>query len=1073
MPANPVDGNDTRRYSTARVWSGYGYDHPPTVRGGLSFRFHELKMCVSRDVQIADGRRWELWSPNSKIWPYLPGAKRGSYNIGIPALATSRRTDGHLGRFDPTTSPQYYCSDMPWLGYIKRAEKLTAAEIAVLPEYWPLHQHWDSDCKPARYSGRISTAMLEAFRSRNSSLEEHISSMEKVGTLWPLLWEARPTFPTSLDVELIWAPNTYEIAVDEVTNFQRGLKMKAAWVELARHRLEKGRKDIDDLRCRPVPVADDGFMGVWLNTASEHEALQVVIEDCIPGFFVHEYEADVDFPVTLSRVLDRRNPVCLLNFMEGTSIEFAFARDHNGFEELRKRFNGLVTQSVVIPSDAQLGPPFPLTTDDARRSSSWCNGGRSGLPGRNDPLPATKEVPPGDPSSSWVGTVPDSKSAASCAAPPIDSVVVAADRMPWERPPAIAVAAKKGSWGHWVEDTEESTSSSCFVYHGSAPQGFPYTRFDRHLKRTLHFEDIPASSTSECHGEKFGRPVPRWNFYTSNGHRRSLARASAWMYRSREPEKGDAGLVDVRPSPADLPLLGGLMPAPRLDPAEQSDYGEESDGDFAEPAGLQPTEAIGEIATQPVGTHLPVLAFPKVLQDVPMRSPSPDSMGPLINQDIVEVDDPMLPMHPVEHSAMVVNVIEPLIPQPAASMALSPPRPLMPGWQGRVEGRPLDAPSGPSFRGRGLARGSPISPGRGRGRRLSFGRDSRRNFGRIRSPPRGPRLPSPRPPARSSVRSFRRSPVRSHTRSRSCSRSRPRDLSPARRCSSSVRSSRGSSRSRSGSDRRSRSRSRTSDRSEEPVSIHVLISNTPEEWTYRSLRGCVQSQVEPLGLPLRVEQLFEVEDGRRSLWYLRLDAPRSAFLLRGVLEGYEVVRGESLHCTVVSHEIFRDAGTHRFATYTGFSVGGVSSPVNAPLPPPPYRRSPSAPSSRGRSSHGARRSASPVPRRAYSPRRPEPSAVPLAARMRDFRPLDTRLTDASPPFVERLELRARVMGTFMDVSSENIASGSSLAGPASTPVVGEKKMRRGGKKHRDYKRRKRLELEAQMMGAGQPGADQQ
>lgn len=257
------------------------------------------------------------------------------------------------------------------------------------------------------------------------------------------------------------------------------------------------------------------------------------------------------------------------------------------------------------------------------------------------------------------------------------------------------------------------------------------------------------------------------------------------------------------------------------------------------------------------------------------------------------------------------------------------------------------------------------------------------------------------------------------------------------------------------------------------MSIHVLISNTPEEWTYRSLRGCVQSQVEPLGLPLRVEQLFEVEDGQRSLWYLRLDAPRSAFLLRGVLEGYEVVRGESLHCTVVSHEIFRDAGTHRFATYTGFSVGGVSSPVNAPLPPPPYRRSPSAPSSRGRSSHGARRSASPVPRRAYSPRRPEPSAVPLAARMRDFRPLDTRLTDASPPFVERLELRARVMGTFMDVSSENIASGSSLAGPASTPVVGEKKMRRGGKKHRDYKRRKRLELEAQMMGAGQPGADQQ
>lgn len=455
MPANPVDGNDTRRYSKSRVWSGFGYDHPPTVLSGLSFRFHKLTRCSTRDVQLTDGRRWELWSPNSAILPYLPGSKSGHYEIGIPVIEEDRRTDGHLGRFDPTISPQYYCSDLPWLGYIKRAEKLTSSDIALLPEYWPVHQHWESDCKPAKFTGRLSTAMLEALRARNLSLDEHIRGMEKVAALWPLIWELRPELPNQRAIEDFSLPTKYEVAVDEVVGIQRGSKMKAAWVVLARLRLEKGRKELEQLQWCPIPDADDSYMGVWLNTALEQEALQIVVEDRVPGYIVHEYVADIDFPATKPHVADQRNPVCSPNFMEGTSIEFAFSRGHNGFEELRKRFNGSVSNPSSLPRDARVGTPFKSMVIDCIRSSSWYNGGRANILAMERDMAGSRSAAPNPGASlSWADAPPDCrpKDASYYTAPPITTVVLSADRMPWVRPPPIQVTAS-GKWANWVHLT--------------------------------------------------------------------------------------------------------------------------------------------------------------------------------------------------------------------------------------------------------------------------------------------------------------------------------------------------------------------------------------------------------------------------------------------------------------------------------------------------------------------------------------------------------------------------------------------------------------------------------------------
>lgn len=79
---------------------------------------------------------WELWSPNLSVHAYFPGIRDRDANLGTELQPHLRRSDGHLGRFDYTTSPQYYSDERPWLGFIKTRRDDASVENASIFNVW-------------------------------------------------------------------------------------------------------------------------------------------------------------------------------------------------------------------------------------------------------------------------------------------------------------------------------------------------------------------------------------------------------------------------------------------------------------------------------------------------------------------------------------------------------------------------------------------------------------------------------------------------------------------------------------------------------------------------------------------------------------------------------------------------------------------------------------------------------------------------------------------------------------------------------------------------------------------------
>ena len=97
--------------------SNFGYFKPPVADDTLSLILPPFSRMYSRLVAVS-GKTWELWSPNSVIDVYYPGIRAPGYKVAMAEDMTKRRLDGHLGRFDPTKSPQHYDPLQPWLPFI-------------------------------------------------------------------------------------------------------------------------------------------------------------------------------------------------------------------------------------------------------------------------------------------------------------------------------------------------------------------------------------------------------------------------------------------------------------------------------------------------------------------------------------------------------------------------------------------------------------------------------------------------------------------------------------------------------------------------------------------------------------------------------------------------------------------------------------------------------------------------------------------------------------------------------------------------------------------------------------------
>ena len=99
------DDHDSRLYDSRRRRSNFGYFEPPVVDDTLSLALPPFARVHSRIVSM-NGKTWILWFPNSILDAFYPGIRSPGYEVVMEKERTKRRFDGHLGRFDPTKSPQ-------------------------------------------------------------------------------------------------------------------------------------------------------------------------------------------------------------------------------------------------------------------------------------------------------------------------------------------------------------------------------------------------------------------------------------------------------------------------------------------------------------------------------------------------------------------------------------------------------------------------------------------------------------------------------------------------------------------------------------------------------------------------------------------------------------------------------------------------------------------------------------------------------------------------------------------------------------------------------------------------------
>ncbi|KAF9547921.1 hypothetical protein CPC08DRAFT_648601, partial [Agrocybe pediades] len=100
-----------------RLMSFAGYTLPPVVLDAMLFYLPCFALCAYRVVECFS-RVWEIWSPNDHRSAFYPGVRDTNVKLGLSLPAGMRRCDGHLGRFDPTVSPQAYDKSKPWLGFV-------------------------------------------------------------------------------------------------------------------------------------------------------------------------------------------------------------------------------------------------------------------------------------------------------------------------------------------------------------------------------------------------------------------------------------------------------------------------------------------------------------------------------------------------------------------------------------------------------------------------------------------------------------------------------------------------------------------------------------------------------------------------------------------------------------------------------------------------------------------------------------------------------------------------------------------------------------------------------------------
>ncbi|KJA23730.1 hypothetical protein HYPSUDRAFT_201158 [Hypholoma sublateritium FD-334 SS-4] len=441
-------------FSFPRHRAGSGYMAFPALIAAMLFLLPKFSLMASRFVR-AQYRLFEIWSPNSMQRPFYPGLRDPDHRVGLLEEEDYVRCDGHLGRFDPTSCPQFFSPETPWLGFIKNFMQPGLVEFSIAPNEWePSAQNV--------LKGYMRTDYLHRLHQRQQEITNTMNSLARMEQVHQTLWERRPTRDDDVLDDLNTTYLMYEQAVDWMAKAHRSLKHQDAWNRMAAALL----RDLDH-PIEPYDVkilrADDSLMGVWLNGTSEMDGLRL-LHHKVPCFILNEVSSEED------RKRAQNSPI-LENFVDRTSVEW-MASDLNLYHKVPEKAQFKLLNSEMDVGIATSIPEYPLS--DYLRASPTVQALReraveADAPAPNEPVLSSK-----------------------------DELI----------PPTI-VAPGVGSWSHWIEATLEDHHTPCFEQIGSrricTVSGTCY--FDRSHRRFLYFDDEPViPSNYKANPEVWGQP---------------------------------------------------------------------------------------------------------------------------------------------------------------------------------------------------------------------------------------------------------------------------------------------------------------------------------------------------------------------------------------------------------------------------------------------------------------------------------------------------------------------------------------------------------------------------------------
>lgn len=477
-------------FSIPRHRVGAGYVAFPALITAMLFLLPKFKLQSSRFVR-AQYRLFEIWSPNSQQRPYYPGVRHPDHAVGLLDEVDYIRCDGHLGRFDPTSCPQFFSPEKPWLGFIKGFTEPSLVEFSKTPMEW-------EPSGPTSLKGYMRTDYLHRLHERQQEITETMNSLARIQQVHLSLWEQRPVRDDDV-LDDLTTLLTYGQAVDRMAKAHRSLKHQDAWNRMAKALLRDFDCPIDPSDVQ-VLRADESLMGVWLNGTTELDGLRL-LHHKVPCFVLSEVSSAEDH---------RRARGCpvLENFVARTSVE-SMSSDLNVYHIAPAKARYKLLDSAVDVGIATAVPEYPPYA--YLRASPTVQGARVQFASvLNEPVLSNNN----------------------------------------ELIPPTIVTPGAGNWTHWIESTLKDNHTPCFEQIGSrrirSVGGTGY--FDRTNRRFLHFNEEPAlPSNYKANPEVWGQPVGVRHFIRLDGCEiPDLSDLSVWMYCTERPERTDEGRVYTR-----------------------------------------------------------------------------------------------------------------------------------------------------------------------------------------------------------------------------------------------------------------------------------------------------------------------------------------------------------------------------------------------------------------------------------------------------------------------------------------------------------------------------------------------